>query len=186
MKKYTISIYTENIVGLLSRLTAVFTRRHINIESLTVSETEKKGISRFTVAVKVKQDMAKKITKQINKIVEVVHVEYHEDVELISSQLALYKIYIGKESRLRFALEALAAQNNARILVYANEYMVIEKTGNRTILEGFLEALKDYGETEYVRSGRVSLTPESIRLSEVLPQLADMNNYPNYQMAQPY
>ncbi|MGB1204242.1 MAG: acetolactate synthase small subunit [Chitinophagales bacterium] len=179
---YTLNIYIENIVGLLSRITAVFTRRHINIESLTVSETEQKGISRFTIVIKVTKDMVVKVTKQINKIIEVIHTEYHEEADLISSQLALFKVDLSNMQRLA-TLEALAMQNNARILAKSGNHIVLEKTGNRAILEAFLQSLKAFGNTEYVRSGRIAITMSGIRLSEILPQLPDINNYPNYSMS---
>jgi len=179
---YTLNIYTENIVGLLSRITAVFTRRHINIESLTVSETEKKGISRFTVVINVTEDMVIKVTKQINKIIEVILTEYHEDADLISSQLALFKVDLSNMQRLA-TLEALATQNGAKILAKSGNHIVLEKTGNRAILEAFLESLKAFGDTEYVRSGRIAITMSGIRLKEILPQLPDLNNYPNYSMS---
>ncbi len=183
-KYYTFSIYTENTVGLLSRITAVLTRRHINIESLTVSETERIGISRFTLVIKVIEDMAIKVCKQLSKIVEVIHAEYHEDADLITSQLAIFKVNIDTSNLARISsIEALANQNNARLLAKTDKLLVLEKTGNRASLEAFLESLRSYGETEYVRSGRIAITMSGIRLKEILPQLADLNNYPGYSMA---
>ena len=181
-KKYTISIYTENVVGLLSRITAVLTRRHINIESLTVSETERTGISRFIIVINETDDMLIKVTKQLNKIVEVIHAEYFDDSQLITSQIGLFKVDLYNESRY-FSLQALATQSNAQILSRLDKHVILEKTGNRAMLEAFLEALKAYGETEYVRSGRIALTMENhIRLNEIMDQLADINNYPGYKM----
>ncbi len=181
-KKYTINIYTENMVGLLSRITAVFTRRHINIESLTVSETEKKGISRFTIGICVTEDMVSKVVKKINTVVEVIHAEYHTDADLISSELALFKVNLEDGKKVA-GVEALAMQNNARVLSKNEQFVVLEKTGNRETLEAFLRSLRNYGETEYVRSGSIALTLSGIRLSEILPQLPDMKNYPGYSMA---
>jgi len=80
-------------------------------------------------------------------------------------------------------LKALITQQNARILAEDNDRIVMEKTGNRSLLEAFLQELKAYGDTEYVRSGRIAITMSGIRLSEILPQLADINNYPGYSMA---
>ncbi len=180
-KRFTISVYTENIVGLLLRITAVFTRRHINIESLTVSETERRGISRFTIVVRQSEDMVNKVTKQINRIVEVIFAEYHSDADLISSQLALFKVDIAKEEYLP-SLEVLARQANARILIHNNRRMVLEKTGTRDSLEAFLRDLEAYGEVEYVRSGRIAVTSSSSRLSEIIPKLPELNRYPNYSM----
>lgn len=179
-QRYTVSIFTENMVGLLARITAIFTRRHINIESLTVSETEVKGISRFTVVVNVSSDMIDKVTKQINKIVEVIHAEYHKDTDLIVSQLALYKVDLRNIQKLH-SLEAIVAQNNGRILTKDENHIFIEKTGNRQTLEVFYMVLCEFGETEYVRSGRIGLTTEGIRLKSILPQLAEMKSYFGYE-----
>jgi len=181
-KKYTISIYTENMVGLLARITAIFTRRHINIESLTASETEEKGVSRFTIVVHVAESMVITVTKQINRIVEVLYAEFHEDVALIHTQIALYKVSV-KDPKKRVSIQALATQNNARILASTEEYMVLENTGGRESIEGFLRDLQVFGDTEFVRSGRIALTTasEGVRLKEVLPKLAELNRYHHYE-----
>lgn len=184
-KRYTITIYTENEVGLLSRITAIFTRRHINIKSLNVSETERKGISLFTFVIEVKESMVITITKQINRIVEVIHAEYYEDADLICSQVGLFKVELDNPERMP-ALEAITMQNGAKILCRTKKCVFLENTGNRKTLEGFLDALKAFGKTEYVRSGRVAMTvTDSIRLSEILEQLADLNSYPNYKLVHP-
>lgn len=176
---YTLVVYTENMVGLLSRITGVFTRRHINIESLTVSETEIKGISRFTIVVVETADMMRKVVGQIRKIVEVIHADFYEDPELISSQVGLFKVQMRDPNSL-ISLESLAAQNNARILARYGNNIVLEKTGNRAMLEAFLRELNAYGSTEYVRSGRVSLSVVGLQLREILPQLPELNGYADY------
>ncbi len=181
MKKYTLTIYTENIVGLLLRITAIFTRRHINIESLTVSETERKGISRFTVVVNETEDMVNKVTKKIKNIIEVIHAEYHADTDLIHSQVALYKVELSNVNQIP-AIEAAAIQNNARVLMKQENRIVLEKTGTRALLETFMEVLGEFGEVEYVRSGRIAMTLDGARLHQLLPQLPDLNHYPNYSM----
>lgn len=186
MKSYIITIFTENKVGLLARITAAFYRRHINIESLAVSETEKKGISRFCIGVSVSEDMVRKIVQQINKVIEVIHAEYHESFEMIVHQMALFKIDLVNEKRIP-AIEALAVQGNARILTRTQKFMIIEKTGTRNALEAFLKDLQAHGETEYARSGKIAMLPEGVRLNEILPKLADLNKYPaGYKMEVEY
>ncbi len=168
VKKLTISAYTENVVGLLNQITLVFTRRHLNIDSLNVSETERKGISRFTIALTTTEAMANKVVQQLNKIIEVIHAEYHEDSNLIYNQIALYKVSISDAKKVQ-SLDSIVRQNGATILSQTEEYTVIQNIGHRRILEAFLTILQDYGETEFVRSGRVALTTDGIRLNELLP-----------------
>ena len=86
---YTISIFTEDIIGLLSRVTIIFTRRHINIESITASESEMKGIYRYTIVVTVSEEQVNKLVKQIEKQVEVLKAFYHISSEIISREIAL-------------------------------------------------------------------------------------------------
>ena len=74
---FTITAFSENHIGLLNRITIIFTRRHVNIESLTVSESSIKGIHKFTIVVKSTQDMVEKVVGQIDKLVEVLKAFYH-------------------------------------------------------------------------------------------------------------
>ena len=94
MKKrnYTISIYTENNVGLLNRISAIFLKRHINIRSVTSSESEIPNIYRFIIVVKVDGEQIIKLVKQIEKQIEVIAAFYHTDEETIYLETALYKV----------------------------------------------------------------------------------------------
>ena len=89
---YTISVYTENNVGLLHRLSAIFLKRHINIESFTTSECEIKDVFRFIIVVKMTKSGVEKVSKQIEKQVEVIRVFFHKDSETIFQESALYKM----------------------------------------------------------------------------------------------
>jgi acetolactate synthase-1/3 small subunit len=88
---YTISIYTENNIGLLNRISAIFQRRRINIESLNISVSEIEGVSRFTILVNMTEVNVKKILGQIEKQVEVIKAYYHEDDETIFQESCLFK-----------------------------------------------------------------------------------------------
>jgi len=178
MKKnnYTITAYTENSVGLLSRITAIFTRRHINIKSLNVSETEKKGISRFTIVVCETEDMVNKMTKQIRKIVEAMRVDFHTENMLISTQLGLFKIEM-KEEQYANNVRLVAEKNNAKELARSGNMVVFQKVSNREGLEAFFAELRKFGEVEYARSGRVALSMRSIVLKKILTELPTINNY---------
>jgi len=91
-KQYTITAFTENHIGLLNKITIVFTRRKINIESLTVSESQIKGIHSFTIVVNSTKETVEKVVKQIDKLVEVIKAFYYEEEQLIAQELALYKM----------------------------------------------------------------------------------------------
>ncbi len=184
MKKnnYTITAYTENTVGLLSRITAIFTRRHINIKSLNVSETEKKGISRFTVVICETEDMTSKVVKQIRKIVEAMYVDFHTDNMIISTQLGMFKIKMVEEQYAN-NVRLLAQKFDASEMARSGNMIVFQKTGNREELEAFLAELRTFGEVEYARSGRVALSIRSIPLRKIMALLPAMHNYEdNYTM----
>ena len=89
---YTISIYSENNLGLLNRISTIFLKRHINIESLTVSNTEIENVSRFIIVVNMTEEKVKKIIGQIEKQIEVIKAYYHTNDESIYIQSALFKI----------------------------------------------------------------------------------------------
>ena len=89
-KIYTISVYTENNIGLLNRISAIFLKRHINIESFSTSESEIKNVFRFVIVVKMTADKVVKIVKQIEKQIDVIKAYYHTDDETIFQENALY------------------------------------------------------------------------------------------------
>ena len=91
-KLYTLLVYSENIAGILNQITAVFTRRQINIESLNVSASSIKDIHKYTITVWSDEEQIKKVTKQIEKKIDVVKADYYTDAELFFHEVGLYKI----------------------------------------------------------------------------------------------
>ena len=91
-KNYTVSVYTENNIGLLSRISAIFLKRHINIESITASKSEVKEVMRFVIVVQATEEQVRKIVGQIEKQIEVIKAFYNTDDQLIHQETALYKI----------------------------------------------------------------------------------------------
>ena len=126
---YTISIFTEDRIGLLNRITIIFTRRHINIESITASVTEVKGIYRYTIVVHVTKEVVEKLIGQIDKQIEVLKAFYHISADVICREIALYKISIKglKENEL---FSKTINENHAKILSISADYIVVEKTGD--------------------------------------------------------
>jgi len=162
---FTISIFTENSIGLLNRVTSIFTRRHLNIESLNTSESETPGIHRYTIVIDTTLSDVKKLTLQIEKQVEVIRACYHEDSETVFQEIALYKVSTKSVSEGNL-VEKLIRDNNARILSIQEDYMFIEKTGHKEETQELLEFLRPYGVLEFVRSGRVSV----IKPTEVITE----------------
>ncbi|MEL7427205.1 MAG: acetolactate synthase small subunit, partial [Bacteroidota bacterium] len=91
-KEYTITVFSEHITGILSRVVSVFTRRHISIESLTTSQSSIEGVHRFTIVVVVKEDMVKKLVAQLDKQIDIIKAFYYEPEETVYQEIALYKV----------------------------------------------------------------------------------------------
>lgn len=170
MTTYTICIFTENSIGLLNRITIIFTRRRINIESLTVSETERKGVSRFTIVIQHEsREEVEKLVRQIRKIVEVMAVFGYLNDEIVFNEIALYKIAtpLGAKS---LDVETINKQYKAWVVYWGLDYVVVEKTGNNDDIFAFLDYLKQYEILEFVRSGRVAVGKTEKGLVEYLPE----------------
>ena len=169
-KIFTIVIFTENKIGLLSRITSLFTQRHINIESLTTSESEYTGIHRFTVVIHELEDKTKKVVKQIEKQVEVLKAFCFTDTDTIYSEIALYKIRMDHTID-KAALETVVKANGAFIKEEIGEFLIIEKTGHKEQTHQLFEDLKPFKIQGFVRSGRVSLSRTFSTFSQHLQDL---------------
>ncbi|MBN1767112.1 MAG: acetolactate synthase small subunit [Prolixibacteraceae bacterium] len=173
-EEYIITAYTENHIGMLNRITIIFTRRKVNIESLTVSESAIKGISKFTIVVHSTAEQAEKIVKQIEKQVEVLKAFYHNNDEMIYQEIALYKVST-KALTAGNKIETLVRKHNARILEITDEYTVIEKTGHNDETQEFFDELNEFKVMQFIRSGRVAITRSPIeRLSQFLAERDSM------------
>ena len=165
--KYTISIYTENNVGLLNRISAIFLKRHINIRSITSSESEIADIYRFIIVVKVDSEKIIKLIKQIEKQIEVIAAFYHTDEETIFLETALYKVKSKSLFKER-QIQNIIKESRANIVTVKPEYFVIEKTGWREETEDLYNKLKKYGLLQFVRSGRISVSKKSMEITKYL------------------
>ncbi len=170
--KLTLSVFSENHVGLLARVTSVFTRRSVNIESLTVSESEVSGIHRFTIVAFLTRDLADKMAAQIEKQVEVIKAFVHDEHEVIHRDLALYKIERQHGEHAGTMRDILQA-HGARELSVEDDFSVVEKTGSADEIASLLTALEPFGVLEFVRSGSVALTRPMKKLSAFLRELED-------------
>ncbi|MBQ5403097.1 MAG: acetolactate synthase small subunit [Bacteroidales bacterium] len=166
-KKYTLVVFTEDKVGLLNRITIVFTRRHINIDSLTTSESEIHGIFRYTIVAKATPEMMKKVVDQIEKLTEVLRAFYYEAQDVVTQELALYKISTANIT----PMESLIRESSVRILDIEKEFIIIEKTGSRQEVLTLFEQLKPYGILQFACSGQVAVTKPMKELETYLKEL---------------
>ena len=171
-KLYTVTIFSENTPGLLNQVTIVFTRRQINIETLSVSPSALKGIHKFTITVNTDKDTIEKVVKQIDKRIDVIKAYYNTDEELVFQEIALFKISTEKVLAMG-GIETLIRKYNARILEILENCIVLEKTGLYTeTQEMFDELQQSIGVLQFIRSGRVAVTRSNIeRLSDMLANI---------------
>ena len=167
IKKYTVSIYSENNLGLLNRISAIFLKRHLSIDSITSSESEIKDIFRFVIVLKVDDVLINKVITQIEKQIEVIAAYYHTDEDTIYLETSLFKL---KSSSLfeEENIQAIIKKNHANIVTVTSEYFVIEKTGRREETEQLYKELENYGILQFVRSGRISVTKEPMKITKIL------------------
>ena len=167
IKSFTISIYTENNIGLLNRISAIFQRRHINIESLTTSQSEIEGVNRFVIVVNITEINAKKIIGQFEKQVEVIRAYYHTDDQTIYTESCMFKI----KSALLFEepqIQNIIKESNTRIVTVNKEFFVLEKSGRRNEIESLRRDLNVFGIMQFVRSGRIAVTKDEMKVTEAL------------------
>ena len=173
-KTFTISIYSENNVGLLNRISSIFLKRHINIESLTTSQSEIKDVFRFIIIVKLQEEDVKKLIKQIEKQVDVIKAFYHTDEETIFQESALYKVKSSALFEERH-IQNIIKESHANIVTVSPEYFVIEKTGFRNETDRLYQDLAPFGLLQFVRSGRISVTKSKMGISEILKKFKSDN-----------
>ncbi|MCP4680019.1 MAG: acetolactate synthase small subunit [Deltaproteobacteria bacterium] len=170
-RKLTISVFTENEIGLLHRVTVVFTRRKLNIDSITASNSEIPGLYRYTIVLTTTRRIAERVVDQLEKQVEVIKALVHEEEEIIHQEIALYKV--STESLIKGdPIEDLVRQANARILVMNGDFVVIEKTGHPEETTGLYNRLAPHGIMEFARSGRVAITRPTKMLRDHIAELA--------------
>lgn len=174
-QNYTVSIYTENNLGLLSRIAAIFLKRHINIESITASPSEVTEVMRFIIIVKVSEEQIKKIVGQIEKQIEVIKAFYHTDAETIYQETALYKIR-SEDFLDDHNIQDFIKETNARIVTVTRQFFVIEKTGKRIEVDQLYEKLKPYGLMQFVRSGTIAVTKNEMPISGILEKFNTTNS----------
>lgn len=174
-KLYTISAFSENNVGVLNQVTIIFTRRCINIESISSCATSIPGITKITITAISTRSVLEKVVKQIERRIDIIKAFLHTDDEIVYQEVALYKVpttALLHESN----LESIIRHHNARILEITPEYTVIEKTGHNDETTALFEELKRYDIKQFVRSGRVTVTKHPVEfVSNYIEQQANLH-----------
>ena len=158
---YTVTVYSENQVGLLNQISIIFTRRQLNIESLSVSGSAIEGVHKFTITTYSDRETMEKLVKQIEKRIDVLRAFFYTDDEIIFQEVALYKVPTDKLLDDR-SIEDLIRKHNARILEVNRTYTVIEKSGHPDETQSLFEELSRYDVMHFVRSGRVAITKSTV------------------------
>ncbi|WP_418988878.1 acetolactate synthase small subunit [Barnesiella intestinihominis] len=158
---YTVTVYSENQVGLLNQISIIFTRRQLNIESLSVSGSAIEGVHKFTITTYSDRETMEKLVKQIEKRIDVLRAFFYTDDEIIFQEVALYKVPTDKLLDDR-SIEDLIRKHNARILEVNRTYTVIEKSGHPDETQSLFEELSRYDVMQFVRSGRVAIAKSTV------------------------
>ena len=158
---YTVTVYSENQVGLLNQISIIFTRRQLNIESLSVSGSAIEGVHKFTITTYSDRETMEKLVKQIEKRIDVLRAFFYTDDEIIFQEVALYKVPTDKLLDDR-SIEDLIRKHNARILEVNRTYTVIEKSGHPNETQSLFEELSRYDVMQFVRSGHVAITKSTV------------------------
>lgn len=168
-KEFTITVYTENQIGLLNRIAIIFSRRKINIDSLNTSPSEIEGIHRFTILIDETEEVVRKVCRQIEKQVEVLKAYYNTENEIVWQEIALYKVST-EEIVEKVKVERLLRECGARVVAITREFTVFETTGHREETEKLVKALEPYGLIEFVRSARIAIIKNSRGFHEKLKE----------------
>jgi acetolactate synthase-1/3 small subunit len=168
-QEYTITVYTENQVGLLNRIAIMFSRRKINIESLNVSPSEIEGIHRFTIVIHEMEEVVRKLVRQVEKQVDVLKAYFNTNEEIVWQELALYKVptdVIAEKAK----VERLLREHGARAVVIRKDYTIFETSGHREETDNLIDVLEPFGLIEFVRSARVAIIKNSAGFHDKLKE----------------
>lgn len=159
-KEFTITLYTENSIGLIGRISGIFSRRKINIESLNTSPSEAEGIHRFTLVIHETEEVVMKICRQLEKQIDVLKAYFNTDDEIVWQEQALYKVPTSVVAE-KVYVERLLRQYGASTVVIREDYIVFETAGHREEIDRLTDELNKYGLIEFVRGARIAIIKKS-------------------------
>jgi len=175
-QEFTISLFTEDHIGILGQITIILTRRQINIDSVTASESAVTSVQLLTIVVITTDEMIQKVARQMEKLVDVMKVFVHTSDQIIYQEIALFKIST-KGLMSGNVIDHIVRDHHARILEVSPEYIVLEKTGHKTEITELLAQLEPYGVLQFARSGRVAITKQVKELNSYLKEMDEANRF---------
>jgi acetolactate synthase I/III small subunit len=155
VSRHTLSVLVENKPGVLARVASLFSRRGFNIDSLAVGPTEHPAVSRMTIVVNVEESPLEQVTKQLNKLVEVIKIVELDPEQSVARELLMVKIKADADTRGR-VLE-IVQLFKAKVVDIATDAITVQVTGNQGKLEDFLRVVEPFGVRELVQSGMVAI-----------------------------
>lgn len=157
-KLYTLLVYSENIAGILNQITTVFTRRQVNIESLNVSASSIEGVHKYTITAWSDADQIEKITRQIEKKIDVIKANYFTDDQLFIRETGLYKLATDIVMQ-NTNISRTIRHHDAKITEVNPTYVIVMKSGKTEDIISLFRALDEFGcVLQYTRSGRIAVT----------------------------
>jgi acetolactate synthase-1/3 small subunit len=168
-KEYTITVYTENQIGLLNRIAIIFSRRKINVDSLNTSPTEVETVHRFTIIINETEEVVRKLCRHIEKQVDVLKAFYNTEEEIVWQEMALYKVPTSEIAE-KVKVERLLREYGARAVTIRNDYTIFETTGHREETDRLVAFLEPFGLIEFVRSARIAVIKASSGFHEKLKE----------------
>jgi acetolactate synthase-1/3 small subunit len=175
-QEFTISLFTEDHIGILGQITIILTRRQINIDSFTASESAVKGVYLLTIVVKTTGEMIQKVARQMEKLVDVLKVFVHTADQIIYQEIALFKVNTNGIMSGN-VIDHIVRAYNARILEVSPEYIIIEKTGHKTEIAELVAQLEPFGLLQFAKSGRVAITKQVKELNSYLKEMDEANRF---------
>ena len=171
-KEYTLSVLTEDKAGLLNHITIIFNRRKMNIDSLNVSSTEVKGVSRFTIVVNSSKEKIIKVVNHINKLIDVLAAFLYEEDEIYYQEIALYKLSTKMFLKGDLVEKIIIRKYGAKILKIEEDHIIIQKTGTKVGTQKLYDELEKFGSIlEFVRSGRVAVSKSKRKTENFIKEL---------------
>ena len=164
MSRHTLSVLVEDQPGVLARIASLFARRGFNIESLAVGPTEAEGVSRMTIVVNVAESPLEQVTKQLNKLINVLKIVELDNSAAVQRELLLVKV--KADSNTRSSILETVALFRAKVVDVATDAITIEATGNHDKIQALLKVLEEYGIKELVQSGMVAIGRRSKAVSD--------------------
>ena len=166
---YTIIVHSENIAGILNQITAVFTRRQINIESLNVSASSIKGVHKYTITCWTTPDVIDKVVTQIEKKIDVIQAHYFTDKEIFQREVAMYKV-ATPEFQANPEASKVIRRYSAHIVEVNHTFSIVEMVGMSDDITSLYQELKQLNcVLQFVRSGRIAVSTSCFeRVNEYL------------------